>query len=451
MPIDLPTALRLVDANNPTVVLARKRIDEATARERQADVLWLPDLRGGATYDRYDGRAQNSNGTIFTVSKQSLLAGGGAALDWNTPEIIFGPLVAERNTAAAQAGARATSNEVQLEVALAYLDLVRVHGEIAIYREAMAHALEMLRTAETADKAMPDKMSADVSRARTEVDLRRDEGFRLTGQAGVASGRVARLLMLRPDVGLAPADARIVPIALVPETIKIDDLLAMAMANRPELRQSLALAGAATAQLREAKLAPFIPRLHVEYDGGTFGGGSNSTMSDFGSSGDGTAEAYWMLHNLGAGDAAQVRARQAEADEAAINVSDVQSRIAEDVVSVVQLTEANRASLETAQQAVRQAAETWQRLHDASFGLASAGHRYDPLQPLIALRDLAQAQREYLGVVIEYNRTQFRLFWALGQPPLEALSDTKPLPVAVPVVPPPSMSGEEMPQPPRLR
>jgi hypothetical protein len=100
VPIDLATALRLVDANNPTVALARRRVDEAYARERQAEVLWLPDLRSGVTYDRNDGRAQNSNGSIFTISKQNLLAGGGAALDWNTPEILFGPLVAQRQTAA---------------------------------------------------------------------------------------------------------------------------------------------------------------------------------------------------------------------------------------------------------------------------------------------------------------------------------------------------------------
>jgi outer membrane protein TolC len=451
LPIDLPTALQLVDTNNPTVALARRRVDEASALEQQADVLWLPDVRGGPTYDRSDGQNQNSNGTIASVSKQSLFAGGGAALNWDTPEILFGRLVAERQTAAAQAGARATSSDVQLDVAIAYLELVRVRGAIAIYRNAEARAEEMLRNAEAADKAGLSKTAADINRARAEVDLRRNEGFRLEGQAGVASARLARLLLLRPDVSLTPADPRVLPIALVPETMTLNDLLATAVANRPELRQSRALVGAAAARLRQAQVGPFIPRVQVDYEGGTFGGGANSQMSDFGARSDGTVEAYWILHNLGAGDAAQVRTRQAQADEASIDASDVHSRIAEDVISAFHLVEANRASLQTAQQAVQQAAETWRRLSATSFGLAGAEHQYDPLQPLIALRDLAQAYREYLDVVIDYDTAEFRLFWALGQPPLDALSDMKPLPVLVPVIPPPYVPHEEIPRPPKAR
>src|SRR5262245_61979506 len=47
LPIDLPTALRLVDANSPTVALARARIDQAYARQRQAEVYYLPTLLTG--------------------------------------------------------------------------------------------------------------------------------------------------------------------------------------------------------------------------------------------------------------------------------------------------------------------------------------------------------------------------------------------------------------------
>ncbi len=136
MPIDLPTALRLVDANSPTVAFARDRVREAYLQERQADLAWLPDLRTGPTYDRHDGRDQNSNGTIFEVSKQSLFVGGGAILDWNTSELLFGRLAAQRLTEAAQANARAVTSNVQLDVALAYLDLLQAYGEFAIFADA---------------------------------------------------------------------------------------------------------------------------------------------------------------------------------------------------------------------------------------------------------------------------------------------------------------------------
>jgi len=449
LPIDLPTALRLVDANNPTIALARQRVQEAYLRQRQADFLWLPDLQAGPTYDRHDGRDQNSNGTIFSVSKQSLLIGGGASLDWNTPEILYGPLAAQRLTEAEQANSRAVSSNVQLDAAVAYLDLLRVHARMAIYDDAMARAEEMLTNAEAADKAGLSKTTADINRARAEVDVVRDKRFQLEGAIGVASARLARLLLLRPTVRLNAADPQIAPITLVPDATNLDALVATALSNRPEVRQNRALVAAATTRYREAQVGPFIPHLQVNYEGGEFGGGVGSQMADFGASSEGEVMAYWQLHNLGAGDAVLARTRQVQVDEANLGVADIQSRVAEEVTAAAEQVIANQRSLETAQQAVEQALETWRRLRQASFGLAGAEHQYDPLQPLIALRDLADARNEYLNVVIDYSEAQFRLYWALGQPPICATPNTAgQQSVRVPVVPEPYMPAEEVPAPP---
>ena len=133
-------------------------------QQRQAQLAWLPDLRTGPSYDRHDGRDQNSNGTIFEVSKQSLFAGGGAELDWDTSELLFGRLAAQRLTDAAQANARAVSSNVQLDVALAYFDLLQAYGEYAVYSDALARAEEMLRNAESAEKAGLSKTTADINR-----------------------------------------------------------------------------------------------------------------------------------------------------------------------------------------------------------------------------------------------------------------------------------------------
>src|SRR5262249_44533932 len=50
LPIDLPTVLRLADASNPTIALARERVREAYAHLREAEVLWLPNLQTGPAY-----------------------------------------------------------------------------------------------------------------------------------------------------------------------------------------------------------------------------------------------------------------------------------------------------------------------------------------------------------------------------------------------------------------
>jgi outer membrane protein TolC len=437
-----------VDVNSPTVALARQRVEEAYLFERNAELAWLPDLEAGPTYNRHDGRDQNSNGTIFEVSKQKLFVGGGAVLDWNTSEIIFGRLAAERLTAAAQANARAVNSDVQLNVALAYFDLLQVYGEYAIFTGALARAEEMLHNAEAADQAGLSKSTADINRARTEVDLRRQRQIELQAQAAIASGRLARLLLLQPTVILRPIDPQIMPVGMVPDLSQLDDLIAIGLSNRPEVQQNRALIAAAMTRWKQAQLSPLIPHLDFEYRGGTFGGGPNDVMDDFGARSDGTAEATWQLRNFGAGDILQTRIRRTQVNEANLNLVDVQAQIAEEIQSAVRSAEAARRSMEFAQAAVLQATETWRRLREASFGLAGAEHQYDPLQPLIALRDLADAQRQYLQTVLDYNRAQFRLYWAMGQPPMAALPKLPPQPIQTPVVPAPySPKPEEVPAP----
>jgi outer membrane protein TolC len=150
---------------------------------------------------------------------------------------------------------------------------------------------------------------------------------------------------------------------------------------------------------------------------------------------------------MGAGEVIQSRIRQTQANEATLNLTDVQARVAEDVTSAAQSAQADQSSLESAEQAVVQALETWRRLSEASFGLAGAEHQYDPLQPLIALRDLADARTLYLGAVIDFNKSQFRLYWAMGQPPIGALRQMVPRPTSTPVVPEPYSRPEEVPPP----
>src|SRR5207248_1106665 len=106
LPIDITTALRLVDANSPTVAIARVRVQEALARLQQANVMWLPTLQVGATYQRHDGQIQDTAGTVFTTSRQSLLAGGAAILRVDTADVYFLPLIARRLVAAEAAAAR---------------------------------------------------------------------------------------------------------------------------------------------------------------------------------------------------------------------------------------------------------------------------------------------------------------------------------------------------------
>jgi outer membrane protein TolC len=207
--------------------------------------------------------------------------------------------------------------------------------------------------------------------------------------------------------------------------------------NRPELAESRTLVSAALARWRQARTGPLLPRLEVDYFAGQFGGGINDETQRFGGRGDGLAQALWTLHNLGAGDVALARARRSQYDQSNYHVREVEAQVAAEVTAAVKLARARQRILERAQEGVRQAEKAWERILAWTLGVGFRKNTFETLEMLIAERDLNQARMQYLTEVIEYNRAQFQLYWALGQPPMDALPQATPLPVAVPTTPPP--------------
>jgi outer membrane protein TolC len=435
LPIDLPTALRLVNASNPTIALARERVQEAYARLQQAQVLWLPNLDMGPAYQRHDGRIQNSHGDVFSISKSNFFIGGGAVMRFETVDALFAPLIARRLVQAQTAASQAVTDTVQLDVALTYLDLLRVYGALAINADILARAKDILSKAAAADRQEVSRSKADVTRARTEVRLREAERIDLEGQAAAVSARLAQLLLLDPATDLRPADPAIVPISLVAADTPLETLVATGLLNRPELAESRAFVAAALARWRRARVGPLLPRLEISYLAGDFGGGINDDVSKFSGRGDGTVQAVWTLHNLGAGDAAEARARQSQYNQANYRVLEVQAQVAAEVTRAAKIVRSRARALDTAQEAVQQALETFRRLQAAAYGILTKEALLDTLEPLIAEQTLAQARSLYLTQVIEYNKAQFQLYAALGQPPSDALAHAAAVPVEVPVAP----------------
>jgi outer membrane protein TolC len=443
-PLGLADALRMVNASNPTIALARERVNEAYARQQQAAVLWVPNTFLGGnpdaptflpTFYHHDGTVQNSTGNVFDTVKSNFALQAGVSLNLSVTDAIFAPRVARQATAAAAARARAVTDDVQLDVALTYLDMLRAFGALAINAETLAMAQEMFRFAADAEQNGLGKTSADANRARTEVENRKRERIDLEGQAATISARLAQLLLLEPTVDLVPAERAVVPVTFVNTDVGFDELIATGLLNRPELAESRALVRQALAEWRSNKIRPLLPILQVTYYSASFQGGDPG-FHNTGYRDDLTATAGWELRNGGLGDLYRARESRARYNEANYRVLEVQAQVAADVTAAAKLTMARRRALLNAQEAVQQAEEMWTRLRKAAFGLAGGARRYDPLEPLIAEQQLNDARVQYLDEVISYNRNQFRLYWAMGQPPESALPGARPVSVSTPVLPP---------------
>jgi len=375
--------------------------------------------------------------------------GGGAYLRWDTGNLLFDPLVARQLSRAEAAQVQAVTDNLQLEVAVAYLDLLQAHAQLAVNSETIRNAKILLNFADAAREAGKSKGPADLPRAQSELESRQSERVDLEVRAAAVSARLAQLLLLQPTVDLFPADPAVVPLVLIPSTTSLDSLVDMALVNRPELARERALVTAAQARLRQARISPFIPRLEFSYFSGDFGGGVNEALNQFSGRGDGLAQAIWELHNLGAGDLARVRTQRSLVNQANFHAMEVQAQISAEVAEAAKAILLRRQALTNLQDAVRHAQESWRRLYEATRGtIGVRGATYDPIEALIAEQTLAQVRTQYLTQLIEYNKAQFRLYTALGQPPVEALANITTISVQVPALPsPPPQDAKPTPPP----
>ena len=156
----------------------------------------------------------------------------------------------------------------------------------------------------------------------------------------------------------------------------------------------------------------------MTYSGGGFGGGQNAFFGNFNTRGDFAASLFWELRGLGLADRGFVRSAEAQRQTADIDLVRVQAQVANDVVASYKARVAAAEAMDEARESVTEAIESLE-LNLTNIrrgaGLPGATRPIEVLQPIQAL---AQARADYLDAVLAYNRAQFRLYRAIGQPPL---------------------------------
>jgi hypothetical protein len=116
-------------------------------------------------------------------------------------------------------------------------------------------------------------------------------------------------------------------------------------------------------------------------------------------------------------------------------LQEVQALVSSQVVEAAETAAARFGTLEPAQEAVRQAEEMYRKFRETSFGMVGPKAQFDALEPLTAIQALNAARVQYLQQVVEFNRAEFRLYAAIGQPAVCGLDTPVPHATSVPVVP----------------
>jgi outer membrane protein TolC len=177
----------------------------------------------------------------------------------------------------------------------------------------------------------------------------------------------------------------------------------------------------------------------IGYSAGTFGGGSNlasegivqpdgtvlrqSRFGSFAGREDFDAVVYWTLRNLGVGNIALVRLADSNARIQNLKQVETLDRVRTEVAIAYARTHARFAMIASGEEAARAGQKAFSEDLNRTRNLVEKSL---PIEVLDSFRLLARSRYLYLDAIIDYNRAQFELYVALGQPPANYLA--RPIP-----------------------
>src|SRR5262249_14413199 len=192
-----------------------------------------------------------------------------------------------------------------------------------------------------------------------------------------------------------------------------------------ELAAQQAQVQATLALLRQERLRPLIPSVLLRgystpvtgtLGAGYFGGGPNDSFGNGGLRSDFDLQLLWQLNNLGFGNRAFVRQRQAENRLAVVNLFRIQDRVAAEVAQAYAQAQLAARRTEVAERGLRSAALSADKNLVALSQTKGVGAQLvtlvRPQEVVAAIQALAQAYLDYFGAVADANRAQFRLYRA---------------------------------------
>lgn len=460
-PINLPTALKLGNVRSLDIELASQRLQVAGARWQGARVLWLPNIILGGDYNRHDGPIQAIDGTILGTSRQSMMIGAAPYTVFAFTEAIFSPLAVRQTVRARRADVQTAANDTLLAVAQAYFNVQQARGELAGAADALHRVEDLLARL---DKLAPDIVPLlEVHRARADAARLKQAMQRSENNWRAASAELLRVLYLDPTVVVEPLEPPHLQVSLLPIDKPVDDLVRVALTNRPELASQQALVQASLRLLSQEKMRPLIPSLLLRgwstpvagtLAAGYFGGGRNGFVGDFSIREDYDIQLLWVLQNFGFGNRALIRQRAAENRVALTEFYRTQARVAADVVQANALAQTSAQRVRETETQLKEAQITMKQNLAAVSQPKWAGNLVQlivrPQEVVAAVNALNLAYTDYYSAIADFNRAQFQLYRALGQPAQALLAEPpggKPAPTKPPSPAPADPKSETLPAP----
>jgi outer membrane protein TolC len=429
-PINLATALRLSDARPLTVAAAQASVWIAEAQLTRAKVLWVPSLLLGVDYIRHDGGGPDFNKGIMTAPSVNFFYAGPTIYQYvNLSDAIFEPLAARQVLNSRQADIQSAKNDALQRTADAYFQVHQYRGIYAgiLYTVERGHDLAA-RIFRLSKELVP---TDEVDRARNVLADLEQRAVSARAQWRVQSANLTQVLRLDPRAVVEPTEHDHAQVTLIDPARSLDDLMPIALANRPELASRRALVQAAETRVRREKMRPVLPLVLLNgfqsagmlIQGGVFALGPNSSLNQWQGRDDVSVQLMWQFENFGLGNLARVKNQRGQESRAIIDYRNTQDMVAGDVARALARVQSGAARTLQADRSLRAAIINF---NGNLEGLEQTRRLADmlvlsirPQEAVYSLEQLRVAFEEYFTTVAEYNRAQFELYHALGYPASE--------------------------------
>ncbi|HWX19438.1 MAG TPA: TolC family protein [Candidatus Binatia bacterium] len=407
--LDLATVLRLANARNLDIQIARERLSEARAVHQGALAQFFPWLAPGVSYRRHDDLIQDTSGNLFDVHKQSYAPGATLAAQLDVGDAIYKSLTSRQQVNVALHATEAQRQTSAFTAARDYFDLLFAQVAVTVAREAVAISTnyegQLVEAVRAGVAFKGDELRVRVERENNELTLRR-----VLEQQRVAAAQLAQTLHLAPAIELQAHDRELVPLQLLGTNTALSTLVAQALGSRPEARQAQAAIAAARETSKGASYGPLIPSAGAQFFAGGLGGSSDAGPSRFSNQEELFAGLSWKIGPGGLFDFTRTRAAEAQLKTAELSADKTKDEIARQVVeaatrvqSLTDQIEMARSALEAAQEGLRLA----QLRREFAVGVV--------LENIQAERDLTRARLDYLQAIAELNKAQYTMLRALGR------------------------------------
>jgi hypothetical protein len=448
-PINLGTALQLADARPLIVAAAQAGAWVAEARLQKAKVLWVPDFQVGFVYLRNDGYGpdvlnglnvpsgeniygQNSPGSFGKPLNQNInyfYTGGALFQMRNATDMIFEPLRARQNLNAAHWSIQGAKNDALLMTARAYFNVHKYRGQYAGMLDTVQRGRKLVQ--EISELSRDLVPAVEVDRARNFLANLEQQSVMARQAWRRASADLTQVLRLDPRAVVEPLEHDHLQITLIDPSRSLDDLIPVALTNRPELAAHQALIQAALARIRQEKLRPFLPVLmfqgfqtpYEQLEFGAIGIGNGGNMNLWSYRQDLSPQALWQFDALGLGNAAMVKWRRGEVSQATVELFKAQDMVAGDVTRAQAHLQSAAARVVQSERELRGAIANFDGVIEGLKQTRRFGNVlqliFRPQEAVFAHQLLMIAYNNYFATVAQYNTAQFGLFHALGYPARE--------------------------------